>query len=95
MKHSSNLLLFWLVFFFIDNIYAQHLTRFLDELPIKTFSDGIQSVVANVNQKGNPISKAVQTGEHGPRPSQQVHKNEKDYNRQLAKKVLPPDVSED
>jgi len=56
MKHSSNLLLFWLVFFFIDNIYAQHLTRFLDELPIKTFSDGIQSVVANVNQKGNPIS---------------------------------------
>jgi hypothetical protein len=46
-------------------------------------------------KKGNPISKAIQTGEHGPRPSQQVHKNEKDYNRQLAKKVLPPDVSED
>ena len=46
-------------------------------------------------KKGNHISKAVQTGEHGPRPSQQVHKNDKDYNRQLAKKVLPPDVMED
>ena len=45
-------------------------------------------------KKGNPISKAIQTGEHGPRPSQQVHKNEKDYNRQLAKKVPPPDVPE-
>jgi hypothetical protein len=46
-------------------------------------------------KKGNPISKAVQTGEHGPRPSQQVHKNEKDYNRQVGKKVPPPNVPED
>lgn len=47
----------YLLFFFLftGNIYAQNLTRFLDELPIKTFSDGIQSVVSNVNQKGNPI----------------------------------------
>lgn len=65
MKHPTNLLLFWLVFFFIDNIYAQHLTRFLDELPIKTFSDGIQSVVAKVNQKGNPISMYGKTYKKG------------------------------
>ena len=45
-----------LFFLFTRNIYAQNLTKFLDELPIKTFSDGIQSVVANVNQKGNPIT---------------------------------------
>jgi len=46
-------------------------------------------------KKGNPISKAVQTGEHGPRPTQQIHKNEKDYNRQLAKKVVLPDLAEE
>ncbi len=45
-------------------------------------------------KKGNPVSKALQTGEHGPKPSRQVHKNEKDYNRQLAKKVIPPDAPE-
>ncbi len=48
--------IFLLFFLFTRNIYAQNLTKFLDELPIKTFSDGIQSVVANVNQKGNPIT---------------------------------------
>jgi alpha-galactosidase len=56
MNTSSKLLLFWLLFLFRENIYAQQYIRFLDALPIKTFSDGIQSVVANVNQKGNPIS---------------------------------------
>ena len=50
------LLIFLLFFLFTVNIYAQNLTKFLDELPVKTFSDGIQSVVANVNQKGNPIT---------------------------------------
>ncbi|MDP4701601.1 MAG: NPCBM/NEW2 domain-containing protein [Saprospiraceae bacterium] len=50
------LLIYLLFFLFTGNIYAQNLTRYLDELPIKTFSDGIQSVVANVNQKGNPIT---------------------------------------
>jgi alpha-galactosidase len=56
MQRMNKLLIFLLFFLFIGNIYAQNLTRFLDELPIKTFSDGIQSVVANVNQKGNPIT---------------------------------------
>ena len=57
MKHSSKLVLFFVVLFQVSNLNGQILfTRFLDEIPIKTFSDGIQSVVANVNQKGNPIT---------------------------------------
>jgi alpha-galactosidase len=56
MQRMYKLLIYLLFFLFTGNIYAQNLTKFLDELPIKTFSDGIQSVVANVNQKGNPIS---------------------------------------
>lgn len=58
MQRLYKLLIFLLVFFLTGSIFAQNLIRFLDELPIKTFSDGIQSVVANVNQKGNPISMA-------------------------------------
>jgi hypothetical protein len=56
MQRMYKLPIFLLFFLFTRNIYAQNLTKFLDELPIKTFSDGIQSVVANVNQKGNPIT---------------------------------------
>ena len=56
MQRMYKLPIILLFFLFTRNIYAQNLTKFLDELPIKTFSDGIQSVVANVNQKGNPIT---------------------------------------
>jgi len=57
MHHLTKLILFFIVFAPMSNIFGQFTsTKFLDELPIKTFSDGIQSVVANVNQKGNPIS---------------------------------------
>jgi alpha-galactosidase len=56
MQRMYKLLIFLLFFLFTVNIYAQNLTKFLDELPVKTFSDGIQSVVANINQKGNPIT---------------------------------------
>jgi len=57
MHHFRKLILFSIVFAPLSNIFGQFTTtKFLDELPIKTYSDGIQSVVANVNQKGNPIS---------------------------------------
>ena len=46
------------------------------------------------NNKVNPVAKANQMGEHGPRPAQQVHKNEKDYNRQVAKRVVREDSSD-
>jgi len=41
--------------------------------------------------KQNPVTRAVSTGEHGPRPSQQVHRNEKDYNRREARRIPPPE----
>jgi len=57
MYHLTKLILFFIVFAPMSNIFGQFTsTKFLDELPIKTYADGIQSVVANVNQKGNLIS---------------------------------------
>lgn len=57
MYHLTKLILFFIVFVPMSNIFGQFTsTKFLDELPIKTYADGIQSVVANVNQKGNLIS---------------------------------------
>lgn len=66
MNLMSKLSLFFIIFFSVGYMDAQTmLTRYLDELPIKTYSEGIQSVVTNVNQKGNPIIMGGRTYKKG------------------------------